>query len=245
MCGYYSSTMERTATSSYVALGWRAAAALLLTAALACPAAALAHKGKEKRGALATVRLEKTKEGKEQIRVDALVWLRLPASERVRSLRARFDLNRSGRFESAEAKLLGNELGAEVIGGYVMRYRGGGLTPQDARPSARFEEDGALTLLALLSYPPIPPSSDGADLAIAVLPPLRAKGRDLRRPLSAEIRVNPPLRYSPPTLRKATVAPGREPLRVRVFLADTAKSTPAAGDSKRPAGRSGSTTKEQ
>ncbi len=214
---------------------------LLLSVLLALPAPAEAHKGKEGRGALATVRLEKAKDGKEQIRVDALVWLRLPAGDRARSLRARFDLNRSGRLESAEAKLLGDELGAEVIGGYVLRYRGGGLTPVDAKPSARLEPDGALTLLALLSYPPIPPAEEGADLAIGVLPPTRGKGKDLRRPIEAEIRVNPPLRYSPPTPRKRTVAPGREPLRVKVFLPGAtegasggpAKAAPGAHEGKK------------
>jgi hypothetical protein len=210
--------MVRMHTSRPMRGARRAVAALLMSVAIAMPSLAEAHKGKDERGALATVRFERTKDGKEQIRADVLLWLRLPPGERVRSLRSRFDLNRSGRLESAEAKLLGDELGAEVIGGYVLRYRGGGMRPTEAHPSARFESDGALTVVALLSYPPIPPSPDGAELAIGVLPPVQDKAKQLRQPIEAEIRVNPPLRFSPPTPRKATVGPGREPLRVKVFL---------------------------
>lgn len=131
----------------------RALPALALLALLALPAAA--HQQRVARTATATARVAADGAG---IELDVLLWLRF-AGPRAKAFRARFDLDRSGRFEAGEAALAGDALAAEAIGGFFVRFDGAGRAPDKAEARARIGDADGIEVAVLLGWSAAPAAS--------------------------------------------------------------------------------------
>lgn len=186
--------------------------ALIATLCLAGPA--LAHQKRAVRTAAASARPVAG-----AVALDVMLWLRF-AGERAEAFRARFDVDRSGRFEPAEAALAGNSLAPEVIGGFFVRFDGAARPPESAEAKARMADDDAIEVAVLLSWAPHAAGSvqlasragrdrEGAPVIMArfaALPPLQLVAPD--PPLTGGIAGPAPL------------LPGADGLTVKLTLAD-------------------------
>ncbi len=153
--------------------------AALLAGLLAAPA--LAHQKRAVRTATASARPVA-----DAVALDVMLWLRF-AGERADAFRARFDVDRSGRFEPAEAALAGDSLAPEAIGGFFVRFDGAARPPKTAEAKARIADGDAIEVAVLLSWAPHPARAvelasragrdrEGAPVIMArfaALPPLR------------------------------------------------------------------------
>lgn len=171
----------------------RPALALLLVALL--PAPALAHTFDPRRSAQATVRFE---DG--AVQVDVLFWLVVPRSTRADRLFARFDLNRDGALDAAEGALLGDELGPEAIGGFVLLAAGQPARPASARAAAKRVGQG-VEAAVLVSWR----VERGAEVRLGF--------SEKKAPLPIEVAVLPPLLGE---AAQGRLAPGADPLVVVV-----------------------------
>lgn len=193
----------------------------LLAATLLAPAAH-AHQKRDARKALATARLA---DG--GVALDVMLWLRI-AGPRADAFRARFDLDRSGRLEPAEAALAGDALAPEAIGGLLARFDGAARPPKGAEAKARIAEDGALEVAILLTWTPSP--AGAIELAVR---------RDREKPgapaVIAELAAILPLRVLGATPRTtgaiagpAPLLPGAPGLTARLGVPHPAPTTPEA-----------------
>lgn len=162
----------------------------LALALLAVPASAASHTLPIRHRALATARLV---EGSGRLQVDVMLWMQLPPGAHARRLLARYDVNRSGRFDPAEATLLADDRGAEVVGGFFLEADGRAAKPGGAKSSARLEDDGGLSIAVLLTYDLPPPGPGGARLALRLRPSTPRPGPVHPRACAAELSALPPL----------------------------------------------------
>lgn len=185
----------------------------LVLLALATPAHA--HKNLGARKVMATARLDG-----EALALDVMVWMRI-AGPRARALAARYDLDRSGALEPAEAALAGDALAPEAIGGFYLRRAGVAQPPRSAEARARIT-DGGVEVAVLLGWS-LGALGDGAPIELA-----SRAGRD--RPnaptLVAELAALPPLaltREAGPLdggVARGPLVPGRTTLAARVTRSD-------------------------
>jgi len=118
-----------------------------LVAALLCAGPALGHQTRTVRTAKASARAVAGGVG-----LDVMLVMRL-AGARAEAFRARFDVDRSGRFEPGEAALAGDSLATEAIGGFFVRFDGVATAPAEARSRARIADADAVEVAVLLSWP--------------------------------------------------------------------------------------------
>lgn len=187
----------------------RRLAPLLLALAVFAPAHA--HKDLGARKAVATARLDG-----EALALDVMVWMRV-AGPRAEALAARYDLDRSGAFEPAEAAIAGDALAPEAIGGFFVRRGGVARPPASAEARARIT-DGGVEVAVLLGWS-LGALGEGDAIELASRP-----GRD--RPnaptLVAELAALPPLaltREAGPVdggVVRGPVVPGRVTVSARV-----------------------------
>ncbi len=117
----------------------------LLLAPLLLATPAPAHENLGARKAVATARLDG-----ETLALDVMVWMRV-AGPRAKALAARYDLDRSGAFEPAEAAIAGDALAPEAIGGFFVRRGGTARPPASAEARARIT-DGGVEVAVLLGW---------------------------------------------------------------------------------------------
>ena len=146
-------------------------------------APASAHDFDESHRAIVTVRA-----APRTLTAEVILLMEIPKGQRASRLMLRFDFDRDDHLGRGEAYLLANHLGAEAVGGYVLRGDGRPLRPKEIKSSAALTKEGGITVAVLLEYTldrPGVPTKVGVD--VLVTPgggaPLRA------RPITVELQV--------------------------------------------------------
>ena len=124
-------------------IGLLAISCCLLAALLQTPAPVSAHDRPEERGVLVQVAPD---------RVEIMLTYYRPAGDQVDLLKARYDLNKNGKIDSNEAPLAGQMwLGAALAG---LQFEVVGESPAARPPELKFrdEDDGGLSMAALVRY---------------------------------------------------------------------------------------------
>jgi hypothetical protein len=125
--------------------GLRTLAGSLLSLAILVPATAAAHTGGESHRAIVSV---------EPDAIRTLLMMQVPAGRRASGLLARFDFDRSGDLNALEGQLLAAHLGAELVGGWLLKLGETAPVPKNIDARAAVSEGGGLLIALLLEYPP-------------------------------------------------------------------------------------------
>jgi hypothetical protein len=187
----------------------RALWAALVVAAVSFAAPAWGHEGSPKHRAVVSARAEPG-----ALVVEVLLMMEIPDGVRARRLRARADVDRSGSLEPLEARALASELGAEVVGGYVLRRQGRALRPAEAQDAASVGPEGALVVAILLRYRVEALRGAPERLSVEVLAS-PAGGEVGSRPLVVELQAAAPLVIGAASGPVAADAPVVGPLTVQ------------------------------
>lgn len=150
-----------------------AATLVLLTLLAAAPAAA--HTGGENHRAIVSV---------DPDGVRALLIMQVPAGRRASGLLSRFDLDHDGDLDALEGQLLANLLGAEIVGGWVLKVGRTASAPRSVDARATVSDTGGLLLALMLEYPPARP---GERVRVRVLDTPAGRFPVKARPVVVEI----------------------------------------------------------
>jgi hypothetical protein len=181
---------------------------------------AFAHEFEVKHRAIATVR-QSSDAG---LRAEVILLMEVPPGVRATRLRVQYDLDHDGDLNAAEALLLAGDLGAETVGGYVLRQDSKPQTPLGIKSSAAFSEDGGVTVAVLVDYLLAPFAGQTSKVAVDVLE-TPGGGAPLRsRPLSVELQVvgavvsasSHPMASDAAVLGPVEIAPGQSGAWVQV-----------------------------
>lgn len=171
--------------------------------ALALAAQASAHTGGENHRAIVSI---------EPDAIRTLLLMQVPAGERATALLARFDMDRNGELNALESQLLVAKLGAETVGGWVLKVGKVAPRPKDLAARASVTESGGLLVAILLEYPP---ASRGERVRVRVLEtpagsPVKA------RPVFVEVQApagvaesSHPVAKDAPVMGPVVLAPGK------------------------------------
>ena len=175
------------------------------------PAPLRAHNLPPSRRVLASARLEPPARGG-ALRVDVMVWMRVPAGRRSTALQARYDLDRSGRLEAPEARMLADALAPEAIGGFILRIDHRSRAPQSAESQARIEPDGALAIAVLLPYALPEPLTAPTTIEMTTRPDIEPQSATRAGALEAQLSILAPLRRAPPQATQPAPDPPLRPV---------------------------------
>ncbi len=168
----------------------RAVAALcaLVACGLGSTAApGIAHQKRVARQGMITVRAAAN-----GVEIDALVVMRF-GGERALSFLARYDLNRDGKLNEGEGKLLADTLSPDALGGLVVRQGKAALRPNAAQGRGRRVDRDTLEIALLVTWPadlaagstfsvvekigPMGAPTTALQIQASALPPLRLRSQ--------------------------------------------------------------------
>lgn len=113
-------------------------------------AEATAHQLEVKHRAIVTF---KTVAADHRSSAEVILLMEVPPGVRAARLRVEYDLDHDGELNPAEALMLSGDLGAETVGGYVLRRDGAPQIPAAVKSAAAFMEGGGIAVAILLDYP--------------------------------------------------------------------------------------------
>ena len=138
--------------------------------------------------------------------VSVMMMMEVRQGARAERLMARFDVNRSGALEPVEAQALASELGAEAVGGFVLRFEGKAAAPAGIEAKAATTREGGLMVALLMRYT-LPATKGRVEMAVLASTPTRIKPSPVSIELQAEGSVAMVASSAPPAADAAVIGP--------------------------------------